>query len=61
MHKFIECTDFTVSSQLGYAHMQYNVICYIVSSLRPCLVPTKIQKLFKILRHIESCGTCMKH
>lgn len=32
MHKFIECTDFTVSSQLGYAHMQYNVICYIVSS-----------------------------
>jgi len=24
---------------------------------RPCLVP----KIFKILRHIESCGTCIKH
>jgi len=29
--------------------------------LRPCLVHTKNQKLFKISRHIESCGTCMKH
>ena len=25
-----------------------------------CLVP-EIQKVFKIPRHIESCGTCMKH
>jgi len=32
-----------------------------VEWLRPCLVPTKIQKVFKISRHIESCGTCMKH
>ena len=26
-----------------------------------CLVHPKNQKLFKILRHIESCGTCMEH
>ena len=29
--------------------------------LRPYLVHPKIQKLFKISRHIESYGTCMKH
>jgi len=29
--------------------------------LRPCLVHPENQKVFKILRHIESCGTCMKH
>ena len=29
--------------------------------LRPCLVHPKIQKVFKIPRHIKSCGTCMKH
>jgi len=27
----------------------------------PCLVHSENQKIFKILRHIESCGTCMKH
>jgi len=27
----------------------------------PCLVHPEIQKVFKIPRHIESCGTCMKH
>ena len=27
---------------------------------RPCLVHPKNQKLFKISRHIESFGTCMK-
>jgi len=26
-----------------------------------CLVHPEIQKDFKIFRHIESCGTCMKH
>ena len=29
--------------------------------LRPCLVHPKRQKVFKIPRHIESCGTYMKH
>jgi len=29
--------------------------------LRPCLVHPKKQKVFKIPRHIESCGTRMKH
>jgi len=29
--------------------------------LRPCLVHPKIQKVFKIPCHIESCGICMKH
>ena len=29
--------------------------------LGPCLVHSEIQKLFKILRHIKSCGICMKH
>ena len=29
--------------------------------LRPCSVHPEIQKVFKILYHIESCGTCMKH
>jgi len=29
--------------------------------VRPCLVHPKKQKVFKIHRHIESCGTCMKH
>jgi len=28
---------------------------------RPCLVHSENQKVFKILRHIKSCGTCMKH
>ena len=28
---------------------------------RPCLVHPENQKVFKISRHIESCGTCMKH
>jgi hypothetical protein len=28
---------------------------------RPCLVHSENQKIFKILRHIESCGICMKH
>jgi hypothetical protein len=33
-----------------------------IDRLWPCLVPTKNQKVFKNLRHIESaCGTCMKH
>jgi len=27
----------------------------------PCLVPPKIQKNFKISRHIESYGTCIEH
>ena len=27
----------------------------------PCLVHPKNQKIFKILRHIESYSTCMKH
>ena len=29
--------------------------------LGPCLVPTKIQKVFKIPHYIKSCGTYMKH
>ena len=32
-----------------------------IVELRPCLVHLEIQKLFKISRHIKSCGTCMKH
>jgi hypothetical protein len=31
------------------------------ASLRPCLVHPENQKVFKIPRHIESCGTCMKY
>jgi hypothetical protein len=27
----------------------------------PCLVHPENQKIFKISRHFESCGTCMKH
>ena len=27
----------------------------------PCLVRSENQKVFKIPRHIESCGTCMKY
>jgi len=34
---------------------------YFDSKLRPCLVHSENQKVFKISRHIESCGTCMKH
>jgi len=30
------------------------------STLRPCLVHPKNQKVYKISRHIESCGICMK-
>ena len=30
-------------------------------TLGPCLVHPENQKVFKISRHIESCGTCMKH
>jgi len=29
--------------------------------VRPCLVHPENQKVFKILRHIVSFGTCMKH
>jgi len=29
--------------------------------LRPCLDPTQNPKIFKIPRHIKSCGTCMEH
>jgi hypothetical protein len=29
--------------------------------LRPCLLHLKNQKKFKILGHIESCGTYMEH
>ena len=29
--------------------------------IRPCLVPTENQKVFKISRHIEPCGTYMKY
>ena len=29
--------------------------------LGPCLVHPENQKVFKILCHIESCGTCMKY
>jgi len=33
----------------------------IIPIPRPCLVHPEIQKVFKISRHIESCGRCMKH
>ena len=29
--------------------------------LRPCLDTPKNSKLYRILRHIESCGTCIKY
>ena len=32
-----------------------------VHPFRPCLVPSKILKIFKISRHIESLGTCLKY
>ena len=35
--------------------------CKIFWELNKALDPTKNQKVFKISRHIESCGTCMKH
>ena len=31
------------------------------TKLRTCLVHSENQKVFKVLRHIESCGTCMKY
>jgi hypothetical protein len=33
----------------------------LVDKLRPCLVHPENQKVFKFLRHIESCDTCMKY
>jgi len=32
-----------------------------IHTLRPCLVHPKNQKVFKILRHIESFNKCIKH
>jgi len=29
--------------------------------VRPCLVPQKFYKIFKIPRHIESLGVCMEY
>jgi hypothetical protein len=31
------------------------------SQLRQCLVPSKFQKFYKILRHIKSLDICMEH
>jgi hypothetical protein len=41
--------------------LETNGELYISCSLRFCLVHPKNQNFFKILCHIESCGTCMKH
>ena len=34
---------------------------HVLLLLRPCLVHLKNKKLFKIVCHIESCATCIKH
>jgi len=31
------------------------------NKFKACLVQLEIQKPFKILCHIKSCGTCIKH
>ena len=36
-------------------------LCSLVRLLGACLVHPEIKKLFKILRHIKSGSTCMKH
>jgi hypothetical protein len=33
----------------------------LLNKLGPCLLSFKIQKFFKILRHIESLGVCMEY
>ena len=38
-----------------------NIVLLSLSSFGPCLVHPENQKVFKISRHIESCGTCMEH
>ena len=45
-------------------NLQKRLLClnfHYPCAQRPCLVHPKNQKLFKIFRHIESCGTYMKH
>jgi hypothetical protein len=32
-----------------------------IPKIRGCLLPSKFQKFYKILRHIESLDTCMKY
>jgi hypothetical protein len=37
------------------------ILCNEVLSLRPCLVASEFQKIYKISRHIESLDVCMEH
>jgi hypothetical protein len=32
-----------------------------IVGFRPCLVPSKFQKIYKISYHIESLDACMEH
>jgi hypothetical protein len=54
---------FALYSLYGSEFYRYvDVVPYAeVYNLRPCLVYSEIQKVFKIFRHIESFGTYMKH
>jgi len=51
------CSSINTKSHSELSKVMKNSRCIF----RSCLVYPKIQKLLKILRHIESCGTCMKH
>jgi hypothetical protein len=50
----------------GIAHLQLQMLLAGLdwpdsTPLGPCLVRVKIQKVFKILRHINHVGTCMEY
>ena len=51
----------SVRTQNHSAHYYHVSIVHCWMHIRPCLVHPKIQKLFKISHHIESCGICMEH
>jgi len=58
----------TCDAQFGH-HKGDNAFCLgwmpscttVVNSKALFTSPNILQKIFQILRHIESCGTCMKH
>jgi len=54
---FILCNNYAIPFIIEMEKEQVNSD----QQLGPYLLHTKIQKLFKILRHIESYGTCMGH
>jgi len=41
-----------------FSYLDFHSVHFL---FRPCLVPKKVQKNFKIPCHIESYGACMEH